>query len=196
MEIISNQQTGPKRKKWGLTQEAFDSLLTWLDSERDRAGRLYEEIRSRLIKIFICRGCTEAEDLADETINRVAKRVDEVAKTYSGDPALYFYGVANKVHLESLRRKPQMDVALPQRQTDEIGPELNCLEQCLKTLRSENRELVLEYYQEERQAKIANRQRLAQKMGIPLNALRIRAHRIRAALKNCVKECLVQQPAD
>src|SRR6266550_5419038 len=93
-------------KDWVLTRESFDSLLAWLDSERDEAGRKYEEIRLRLIKIFVCRGCHEPEDLADETINRVSKKLREIESTYLGNPALYFYGVANKVHLEYLRRRP------------------------------------------------------------------------------------------
>src|SRR6266571_4389824 len=89
---------------WVLTQDAFDSLLDWLNADRVLAGKKYEAIRLRLIKIFTCRGCPEAEDLADETINRVTARVEEVANTYEGDPALYFYGVAQKLHLEYLRK--------------------------------------------------------------------------------------------
>ncbi len=62
-------------KEWTLTQAALDSLLAWLDPDRDRAGAKYEAIRTRLIKVFVCRGCPEAEDLADETINRVASKL-------------------------------------------------------------------------------------------------------------------------
>jgi len=193
MSLNGQPLTG--RKKWGLTQEAFDSLLAWLDSDRDRAGALYEGIRRRLIRIFVCRACAEPEDLADETINRVAKKVDEIAETYRGDPALYFYGVANKVYLESLHPKPKVSTPFESRST-EFERELSCLDECMKTLPSNNRDLVLQYYQDEKQAKIMHRQNLARQLGIPLNALRIRAHRIRAALKNCVKECLIQQMAE
>lgn len=202
--MTSNEQTLTGRKKWALTQQAFDSLLVWLDSDRDRAGALYETIRRRLIRIFVCRGCAEPEDLADETINRVARKVDEIVKTYIGDPALYFYGVANNVYLESLHRKPKLQTPPVEPRfeprfeprSEEFNHELNCLEECMKTLPSNNRKLVMEYYQEEKHAKIVNRQHLAEQLGIPLNALRIRAHRIRAALKNCVKECLIHQVAD
>ena len=48
-------------KDWFLTQEAFDALLAWLDPEREAAGRKYEEIRLRLIKLFTCRGCSEPD---------------------------------------------------------------------------------------------------------------------------------------
>jgi hypothetical protein len=84
-------------KDWILTQESFDALLAWLGSEPEEAGRKYEAIRLRLIRIFACRGCYEPEDLADETINRVSKKLKEIESTFSGDPARYFYGVANKV---------------------------------------------------------------------------------------------------
>ena len=102
------------KKQWELTQESFNQLLAWLSPSRDQAGRKYEEIRFRLIKILTCRGCLVPEDLADETINRVAKKVPEIAATYVGDPALYFFGVANNVHLEFLRRKPDPVPPQPQ----------------------------------------------------------------------------------
>src|SRR5215207_6031462 len=84
--------------------ENFEHLLEWLDPDRERAGARYEEIRRALIKIFTTRGCAEPEDLADETITRVCRKVRTIAPTYVGDPANYFYGVAKNVHLEYLRR--------------------------------------------------------------------------------------------
>ena len=101
------------KKNWVLSQESFDALLKWLSADRDQAGQIYEEIRLRLIRIFTARACTEAEDLADETMNRVASKLPEIGGTYSGDPAVYFYAVANNVHLESLRRKPLAPVQIP-----------------------------------------------------------------------------------
>jgi DNA-directed RNA polymerase specialized sigma24 family protein len=184
-------------KRWSLTQEAFDSLLGWLGPDREQAGRRYEEIRLRLIKIFACRGCHEPEDLADEAINRVAKKVAELEKTYSGDPALYFYGVANKVHLESLKKRATAArlPPPPDAQSDEVEREHACLEHCMSRLPPENRELVLQYYREDKGAKIEHRQALAEQFGIAINALRIRAHRIRATLRQCVRNCLTQQAA-
>src|SRR6185503_4743764 len=95
------------KKNWVLSQESFDALLDWLDPDRERAGQKYEDIRQRLIRIFASRSCYEAEDLADETINRVANKVQEMRSSYEGNPALFFYAVGNKVHLEYLRKKPE-----------------------------------------------------------------------------------------
>lgn len=179
-------------KDWVLTQEAFDALLAWLDPSRDEAGRKYEAIRRRLIKFFTCRGCGETEDLADETINRVSKKLKEIEANFSGDPARYFYGVANKVHLEYLRRRPAP--ATPPRRDDseDIEREYECLERCVQSLTPGNRDLVVQYYQEERRAKIDHRKQLASQRGIALNALRIRACRIRAALQKCVQNCVAE----
>jgi RNA polymerase sigma factor (sigma-70 family) len=189
------------KRDWNLTPESFELLLEWLDSDRDQAGQKYEKIRLRLIKIFTCRGCCEADDLADETINRVTVKLNEIWQTYAGDPALYFYGVAQKVHLEYLRNRPQLQAPaqeiksgvhgnLARESTDEIEREYECLEQCMDKLPRENRRLVLEYYQEEKRAKIDHRKKLAEHLGIAVNALRIRAHRIRLQLQECVQHCL------
>lgn len=175
-----------------LTQAAFDSLLAWLDADREQAGRKYENIRQRLIKIFTCRGRPDAEELADETINRVTLKAPEVAKEYVGDPALYFYGVAQKIYLESVRKRPPAVAPAVSASSDEIEREYECLERCLARLSPGGRELVLEYYQNDKRAKIDHRKQLAQKFGIAQNALRIRAHRIRATLQQCVEECLQQ----
>lgn len=184
-----------QKKEWVLTQEAFDSLLAWLCTDREQAGKKYEEIRRRLIKIFVCRGCTVAEELADETINRVAKKVPEIKDSYVGDPAHYFYGVAHKVHLEFVRKKTAPLPPTPPAYSDEIEQEYDCLERCMEQLPQTSRELVLHYYQEEKRAKIEHRKRLAQRLGIELNALRIRAYRIRMGLQDCVRECLRQKAA-
>jgi DNA-directed RNA polymerase specialized sigma24 family protein len=180
------------KTEWILTKESFDTLLAWLDANPEAAARKYEQIRTRLIRIFVCRGCLESEDLADETIDRVARRLNDIAATFTGDPARYFYGVANKIHLEYLRRKPIPPPPVPDddTDTDQDAREYECLERCMQQLSPKNRELVLEYYQEERWAKIDHRKRLANQLGIALNALRIRACRIRASLLECVKNCV------
>lgn len=184
-------------KNWVLTQDAFDSLLAWLHSNREQAGQKYEDIRLRLIKVFTCRGCVDPEDLADETINRVASKLSEIAPTFVGEPARYFYGVANKVHLEYLRRRPAPEPppTPPPFETEEVEKEFDCLERCMRRLTRENRTLVLEYYQDEKQAKIDHRKKLAEQLGIAVNALRIRAFRIRASLQECVTNCVREATA-
>lgn len=184
----------PQRLREDLTQEAFDRLLAWLDRDRDRAGYRYEEIRSRLIKIFVCRGCAEPEELADETINRVARKIHEISDNYVGDPALYFYGVAQMVHREHLRKKRDpLPLPSPSALEQEVERRYECLEECMERLSSISRELILAYYGEEKQAKIDRRRELAEQLGIGANALWIRAHRIRESLRECVSKCLTHK---
>lgn len=189
-DMSINPELERQKKKWDLSQQSFESLLHWLDSDRDRAGKRYEDIRGRLIKIFGSRGCAEPDYLADETINRVAKRVDEIAKTYQGDPALYLYGVANKIHLEQLKKQKPLTTTLTVPALDDYEQEYVCLNRCIGHLPAGSRDLVLQYYEHEQHAKIVNRQLLAERLGIGLNALRIRAHRTRLALRECITSCL------
>ncbi len=169
------------------SKEAFDKLLLWLNSDRDKAGEKYERIRVRLIRIFACQGCYDREDLADETINVVASKVDWLIANYQGDPALYFYGVAKKLHLEELKRKPLPE--LPQ--TDPASPEVeelsNHLEECLEKLQQPDRNLILRYHQGERQIKIENRKRLAEELKISRNALRIKVCHLHERLRKCLE---------
>lgn len=177
-------------KNWVMSQESFEALLDWLDSDRDRAGVKYEQIRSGLVKFFTFRGHCEAEDLADETIDRVISKLNEIKNQVTGERARYFYGVARKVQMEYLRKKtPQ---AAPESITDSkrVEIEYRCLEECISKLSDENRELVLRYYEADGREKIEQRKQLAEELGIAPNALRIRAYRIRAALQKCLDKCV------
>ncbi len=170
-------------------------LLMWLDPDRDRAGVKYEQIRCRLIRMFISRGCQEAEDLADETINRVTSKVREVADGYQGDPTLFFYGVAKKIFLERTRRKARPIVNAAAAEPVGSEQEFECLTRCMQALPADKRYLVHEYFREDERARIDNRKQLALKLGIAINALRIRAHRIKAELQICVEKCLAEVPS-
>ena len=94
----------PAKKRQLLQQEDLDRLLAWLDSDPERAGLIYEKIRRRLITILASRHCSVPEELADETIDRVARRIEDIRDTYAGEKALYFLGVMNNVHHEYLKR--------------------------------------------------------------------------------------------
>ena len=177
-------------KNWVLSQDEFDALLAWLDSDREQAGIKYEDIRRRLIRIFTGRGCVEAEDLADETINRVASRLSEIKAEFTGDPSRYFFGVANKVYMEYMRRKPPQPPQTPPPDSNQAEIEYQCLEQCIDRLSEENRYLLLKYYGAEGRSKVEERKQLADELGIAPNALRIRAYRIRLGLQECVQKCI------
>lgn len=129
------------------------------------------------------------EELADEAINRVVNKIETLEDTYSGDPAAYFLGVAQKLILEQLKQKNreaalEMDIPAPRPSTDDP-----CLQVCLEAIQPESRWLILEYYQETKQDKIDNRKVLASRLNITPSALRMRVSRIREDLKKCILEC-------
>lgn len=185
-------------KNWELTEESFNLFLSWLAPDRDSAGKKYEAIRRRLIVMLDGRGCADSEALADETINRFIRRLPELIDSYTGDPVPYLCVIARHVHLEQLRKQTQplpenLPDPRPARRQEEDDTEdraYECLEKCLDKLGAQSRGLVLDYYQEERQAKIAFRKILAKRLGIATNALRIRIHRIRTTLESCMNDCL------
>lgn len=177
-------------KNWVMSQETFEALLDWLDSDREQAGLKYEEIRSKLIHYFSKHTQTDAEALADETINRVARRLNEIKDQVYGDRTRYFFGVARKVLLEYLRRKRPQPESEPVADSDRVELEYWCLEECMAKLVPENRDLVMRYYDCDGRERIEQRKKLADELGIAPNALRIRAFRIRAELQKCVEECM------
>ena len=120
------------------TPEEFEKLLAWLAADRDEAGQKYETIRNWLIRIFVSRGCVDAETLADEVMNRVAVRIDKIVTTYEGDPGKCFHGFADNVYHEHLRdrRELPLDESPPQppppddeREQEKLEQEDECLTQ-------------------------------------------------------------------
>lgn len=181
------------KKTWSLTQESFEKLLTWLDSNREEAATKYESIRARLIKYFVCHGCGDhAENLADETFDRVTNRLErgDIPEPFTGDKALYFFAFAKNIRLEHLNdRKPHElppAVIVPDRVEDEAF----CLEKCVPILPNEDRWLAIEYYRFEKSTKVGHHRRLAEQFGLSLAGLRTRIYRVRERLRPCIEECL------
>lgn len=179
-----------------LTQETFTQLLNWLDADYQKAAEKLLKIRDRLIKLFTVRGVSDAEGLADETIDRVASRVAQVIKNYAGDPASYFYGVGQKVMLESLRAPrttfDHMSTAAKEDKSLSDRKE-NCLVKCLEQLSQEDRDLIVQFYAFDKRKKVDYRKELAESLGISLNALRVRTFRIRKVLEKCITSCLQEE---
>jgi len=173
-----------------LKQPDFDRLLKWLDADRDRAGLLYEKIRWRLVTILASRGCVLAEELADETIDRVARRVADIEQIYVGDQAIYFLGVMNNVHHEYLRR-PVAARSVHASDNGEMREAIHsCLDNCLESLAPYSRQLIERYYAADKKAKIDLRKVIARELGIKPATLRLRALRIREKLQACIERCM------
>lgn len=189
------------RQRWRLTKEAFDRLLAVLDPNPDRAGERYLQTREKLNTFFRCNGLLASEDLVDETLDRVARRLGEVEIL---NFMAFIRGVARVVALEA-HKKDQRDISLEaiprpfwdRGQSDEatfdekLSPEYRrCLEKCFKTLPPEHEYLIREYYRYEGAQSIDRKQSLATEFGLNAGALRLKAFRIRSRLQGCVLACV------
>jgi len=145
-----------------------------------------------LIRIFVSKGFSDAEDLADETINRVMKKLPEIRDTYVGEPARYFHGVARFIIREVMRRKEVAveDVPVVSTKAEVHSDEYDCLLKCLRFLPADRRELILDYYVYDGRDKIELHQQMASNLGITKGALRGRAHQVRGNLENCIQKCI------
>jgi DNA-directed RNA polymerase specialized sigma24 family protein len=185
-------------KNWVLTQEAFDRFLTTLDGDRDKAGEEYEHIRLQLLKYFQWGGSDVPDIDADETLNRVTRRLDEGQVIHN--LRSYIYGVAKLVRAESLKRRHRKqgldEASLIHLSAMDVNSETpsyqQCLDRCLSHLRAEDRQILTEYYRYEKSEKITTRKLLAARLGISSNTLRVRMHRQRSILEACVDKCLIR----
>jgi len=176
------------------TSEQFERLLKWLHHDRDEAATEYEAIRRRLIKMFSSRGCSQAERAADVTFDRVAGKLSDLDYGVDDPRAPYVYRVASYVLMECLRVEKPTPLPPPPPEPDpDKEVILGCLDKCMESQLPGNRDIVQTYYEQEKRAKIDRRRKLAEELGITLNALRIKAFRIRAALQECVENCMQQQ---
>jgi DNA-directed RNA polymerase specialized sigma24 family protein len=176
--------------RWTLNRSALASLI-------DRLGAgdplEYEVIRRRLVAFMSWRGAAQPEAAADETLDRVARKLEsgvEVASIRG-----YLFGVARRVLLESERRERRDRVVqeawvLLHRRPDageERERRIACLGRCLAGLSPENRALIQAYHGS---GPGDARAALARRYGLSDGALRIRAHRIRNDLGACLGRCL------
>src|ERR1044072_7036887 len=173
------------------TPEEFEKLLAWLHSDRDEAGRIFNHINERLIKLFASRGCVDAEALADEVGTLVAGSIEKVGEIYD-EPIRCFIGFVEHVYLEYKREEQKMlSLIEPKRRpAEELEREDRCLEQCLESLAQPQRRLFENYFHGEKRARINRRKQLAIEFVLTQNALRIRAFHLRRELHQCITLCL------
>jgi len=183
------------KKSWMLNEECFKKLLEALDPDGQACAERYEHLRRSLIRYFDWRGSIRAEKDADETIDRVARKLSE---SHVEDLHSYALGIARNVARESLRARQKEETAaeavhaasLNTVQDSALENRFRCFEKCLKRLPAEKEALILSYYHGANHTKIRNRRQMAERAGIPLNRLRIQAHRIRETLESCINRCL------
>jgi DNA-directed RNA polymerase specialized sigma24 family protein len=178
----SDPQTSPRRKRWELDREGWEALLGTLANDRDAAGQKYEELRRRLINLFAWEQCDTPDNLADEVLNRLARKALEGAVI--PHPDRFAFGIARIVIQEQTRAHQKQEAAVRELHAGAREPgrdwgALDAMQSCMSGLPEDRRELIERYYTEDRAT-------LARKLGISVNALRNRAMRIRDELFGCM----------
>ena len=196
-----------QRDEWALDRDAFSALLRFLDDDPQRAADEYERLRQRLIKLFRWRGCLAFEEYTDLTVDRVARMIASGVEIHTTNRYALFHGVALNVLREHWRRAERqqraLDIAPPpaggtrpddlfveRHDSEEQEARLRCLRQCLKRLPAPNLEVIRRYYAVGDVLDKEQRKRIASDLGVSPAALRVRAHRIRTEIGQCVGLCL------
>lgn len=176
-----------------LTKKAFHNFLLLLHGDPSYAAHEYENIRRKLTSYFRWNRCRDAELLADETIDRVIRRVQEVT---INNVRAYINGIARNVFRESRRRKATFDITIDstslnessQEEEDQIESRIDCLKQCLHHLTPMERQLILDYSAPE--SGTEKRKQLADSLGVTPENLRVQVFRARRKLRELVAQCL------
>jgi DNA-directed RNA polymerase specialized sigma24 family protein len=181
--------------RWSLTEKALERLLERLGSDRDVAAREYHALRARLFDYFDWKGVLRPEVAAEETLDRVARRLDEGEPVERVGP--YTFGVARLVLLEQLRTQARdQQAAAGAAREWAVGPDPNeeariaCLERCLRELPDEDRVMIVAYYAGPGTSHLDGRKGLAERLDIRYATLKTRAHRVRLRLGTCLRACL------
>jgi DNA-directed RNA polymerase specialized sigma24 family protein len=177
-------------KKWDLSEDAFSRLLARLNADPGVAGEEYEKLRARLIYFFERKRCRIPAELGDETINRIARKIEEGHEIK--DLFKFSFGVARLVlleHWDDPRRDwEQLDDRLssPRFDDKEDEPQLECMKKCLQALTLEERDLIIRNCTTNKNGKAE----IASALGLTINALRLRVFRIRSRLHECYEKCV------
>jgi DNA-directed RNA polymerase specialized sigma24 family protein len=183
------------KKDWVADSQAFDALVEWLNQGGGIGGDggSYVAMHHRLAAYFTRKGCRAPEELADEALTRVARRLSEEGSIAGVPPAQYCYIVARFVWLEHLRSPdfappPVIGEVRDRSVPADEGHEqlLSSLDDCLARLSPDDRTIILEYYAGATSERITKRRDLAAKLGLTANALTIKASRLRERLRACM----------
>jgi DNA-directed RNA polymerase specialized sigma24 family protein len=176
--------------KYQLTKERLEALLDALDMNREKAISAYETMQKKLIKYFEWNGCWRAEECADETIDRVAMKIEELGKQIrAADKFSFALGVAIHV-LQEYAKQARNLVADDGRATKVANDDheasesemITLLKECIEWLVPKQRDLIRRYYWESDQ-----RVALAEELGLTMNGLYTEAFRVKEALHDCMK---------
>ena len=183
----------------GLTSKGFEKLLALFSADRDEAGEKYEAARTGLQRFFRFKGCDDTATLADETMDRVAARLEAVEEIVKSNPIAYLLGFASNIVLEYRRkivkeREYQENLHAPLASTDHetMETESGCLTECMGRLAQNEREMMISYFTAKGVEKQRRREILCKRLGCTAGSLYTQIHRLKLSLRGCIQDCLTK----
>jgi hypothetical protein len=178
----------------------WERLLAFLAASDDGArgaGAAYEAVRERLVRFFRAKGAVAAEELADATFERVARKLAADERLMDVSPA-YVFGVARLIYRESLRKERthrrgvERLAHTPEGDDDgtstTVEENMRVWQRLLDELAPADKSLLMSYYEGSGQPRIHRRQELVRHLGIKPGLLRARVHRLRLQLERRAAE--------
>jgi DNA-directed RNA polymerase specialized sigma24 family protein len=172
-------------------KEVLAGLRAALDPDPERAGQKHVLLRRKLVSFFEWGGAASPDAFADETLMTAAWRMTdgEPVQNVSGGCAAIARSILHK-HAQEHDEQPGSPDDTPRPAEpdpcDDMEGLLHSFDTGLDALPADSRDLILTYYAGEHPQAIEARRTLAQRLNLPLNQLRIRAHRTRSELEQAV----------
>ncbi len=207
MGIEMAEEGRGRGKARAMGPDAMNRMLALLHEDPGRAEQEFNTLRRKLVKFFEWRGCSMPDDLADESIYRVASQLGEGLVIQASQPRCYFYGVARNVlheywdsarkevgEIDGIGQTPHLSVdpdEVAEREAERSRRErlIDRIESCMNGMPGESRTILMEYFCRTGHDKIVARNQMAQRMNISINALRLRVLRLKQDLRRCLDAC-------
>jgi RNA polymerase sigma factor (sigma-70 family) len=176
-----------------LAGATFDKLMELLGPDREQAALEYRRLHERLTRYFDWNGGADPAALADETFDRIERRLDKQGvEGPIENVSAFALGIARRLLLEDLRRQKKAAEtgarwsSIDQSDSTEEKELMDeALRHCLSQMPADRRKLIESYY-EHGLSKALSHQKLATKYGITINALRTRVLRVRNELEAAI----------
>jgi DNA-directed RNA polymerase specialized sigma24 family protein len=186
-----------------VPSNTFDKLLDGLSPDKKSAALEYRKLHERLSRFFEWNSAADPAALADEAIDRLAKRMAEGTSSQPvRNPSAFTLGIARLLLQEEARRQQREIETLRTWEMHNVALSTDAedmsaaLQHCLARLSPERRTLVEKYYACGEMKKAKLHQMLADDLGLTINALRNRALRARQDLEGCMRKYLEKYPSD
>ena len=178
-----------------MSTNSLETLLMGLAAEPDDAAEAYRIVHARLTRFFNLKNMADPATMADEVMDRLAASMASRGAAEIESPAAFALGIARHLLQEEWRRLAREKEAIREwtgtvRTEHDHEKELTMasLDNCLGRMPAAKREMLQAYYGWTGAEKIAHHRRMADELGLTVNALRNRLLRARTELLTCLRQ--------